>query len=261
MKKHVKKWLRYPLQGVLMVLSLLLIWYVVLWWFQPPEWLFPAPGQVWNRFTELWSARAFQPHFKVTFIEITIGYWIGITFAFLTGYPISQLRPLERLVTPYLIAANSVPLVALAPLLLLWFGNGIQTKIIVTALIVYFPATISTMTGFQQQSPLLVRLMNSLGASKWQRFWKLELPSAVPGILAGMKIGAPLAVVGAVVGEFLGTGEGLGHLILEANGLLDTPQMFAVTLVLGLLGTGFYALVLLLERSLIGPWHRKRRRH
>ncbi len=154
---------------------------------------------------------------------------------------------------------NSVPLVAFAPLFLLWFGTGIGTKIIVAALIVYFPMTISTWTGFQQKAPHHLRLMTSLKVGRWQKFMFLELPSALPGILAGMKIASPLAVVGAVVGEFLGTGQGLGHLILEANGLLDTPMLFVAIIVLAFVGMIFYSLVLALERALIGPWHQKRR--
>ena len=163
--------------------------------------------------------------------------------------------------TPYLVAANSIPLVAFAPLLILWFGNGMGTKMIVAALIVYLPVTVSTIAGFHAQSTIHNRLMLSIHANKWQRFWFLELPSAIPGILAGMKIAAPLAVVGAVVGEFMGTGQGLGHLILEANGLLDTPQLFVAIIILAMFGILFYLSTLGLEQLLIGPWHHKRRKH
>lgn len=242
-----------------MFVSLLLAWYAIIWIWAPPAWLFPPPGAVWRRFLELWQANAIQNHIRVTALEIVFGYALGVTAGILTGYPISQMRWLERVATPYLIAANSVPLVAFAPLLLLWLGNDIQTKIVVAALIVYFPVTISAVTGFQQQSPMHTRLMVTLRANKWQRFLYLELPTALPGILAGMKIAGPLAVVGAVVGEFLGTGQGLGHLILEANGLLDTPQLFVAIILLAWIGILFYLTTLGLERILTGPWHYKRR--
>jgi ABC-type nitrate/sulfonate/bicarbonate transport system permease component len=240
--------------------SLWLGWEMIIWIWAPPAWLFPAPGAVWERFMELWRTGSIQGHIRVSAIEILAGYTIGVMAGVATGYPISQLRWLERIATPYLIAANSIPLVAFAPLLLLWLGNDIETKIVVAALIVYFPVTISAITGFQQQSPLHTRLMVTLRANKWQRFIHLELPSAMPGILAGMKIAGPLAVVGAVVGEFLGTGQGLGHLILEANGLLDTPQLFVAIILLAWIGILFYLSTLALERALTGPWHYKRRR-
>ncbi len=258
------KWLKLVLHKIpvliALLLSVLIVWQLIVWWFQPPAWLFPPPARVWSRFSELLSAGALLHHVRVTAIEILVGYFLGLFAGIFSAYPISQIRWLEKVLTPYLIAANSIPLVAFAPLLLLWFGNEIGTKIIVAAMIVYFPVTISTISGFHQQSAIHSRLMFTLRANKWQRFIHLELPSAVPGILAGMKIGAPLAVVGAVVGEFLGTGEGLGHLILEANGLMDTPQLFVAIIFLALIGIIFYLSTLGLEFLLIGPWHHKRRR-
>lgn len=247
------------LHALFLLLALLLGWQLIIWIFVPPLWLFPDPWTVWLRFLELWRVGALQPHIWTTGLEVGIGYTLGIGFGMASGYAISQIRLLEKLLTPYLVAANSIPLVAFAPLLILWFGNGMRTKIIVTALIVYFPMTVSTITGFHQQSPWHRRLLESLHASKWQRFLIIELPSAIPGLLAGLKIGAPLAVVGAVVGEFLGTGQGLGHLILEANGLLDTPQLFVAIIILALMGICFYLATLGLEKLLTGPWNHRRR--
>jgi len=242
-----------------MPLAILLVWQLIIWLFTPEPWLFPAPIEVWDRFGELVEAGALAHHVKVTAIEVLVGYALGLTLGLATGYPISQTRLLEKIATPYLIAANSIPLVAFAPLLLLWLGNGLWTKAIVAALIVYFPVTVNTIAGFHAVSPYHARLLHSLHANKWQRFIYLELPSAMPALLASMKIAAPLAVVGAVVGEFLGTGEGLGHLILEANGLLDTPQLFVAIIILALFGIGFYLSTVILERMMVGPWQNKRR--
>jgi len=253
-------WTRRLATALALILSVLAAWQLIVVWFQPPSWLFPSPAAVWRRFNELWAADALQRHVRVTAIEVVAGYGLGVSVGLLSGYPISQIRWLERILTPYLIAANSIPLVAFAPLLMLWLGNEILAKIVVSALIVYFPVTISSIAGFHQQSTTHTRLMHSLKANKWQRFIYLELPSAVPGILAGMKIAAPLAVVGAVVGEFLGAGEGLGHLILEANGLLDTPQLFVSIIFLAMIGIGFYLGAAGLERALVGPWQYRRRR-
>lgn len=244
---------------VAVLFSILVFWQVIIWFFEPPAWLFPSPARVWERCGELISAGALFPHVRVTAIEVIVGYLLGVTAGLITAYPISQMPLVEKIMTPYLVAANSIPLIAFAPLLLLWLGNEIETKIIVAAMIVYFPVTVSAIAGFHQRSTLHQRLMKCLRANKLQRFLYLELPSATPGILAGMKIAAPLAVVGAVVGEFLGTGEGLGHLVMEANGLLDTPMLFVAIIILALFGILFYTATLALEYFILGPWHHKRR--
>lgn len=248
------------LLGLGMAFSIVVVWQLIAVVFKVPEWLFPPPLAVWSKAQELWQLNALQPHLRVTAIEVSIGYIVGVSLAFCCAYPISQLPWLEKWVMPYLIAANSMPLVAFAPLLLLWFGSGIETKIIVTALIVFFPMITATIAAFHQQHPMALRLMRSLRANKWQRFRFVELPSAVPGILAGLKITAPLAVVGAVVGEFLGAEAGLGHLIMEANGLLDTAQLFVALILLALMGMLSYSLILAIEALLLGPWQYQRRR-
>jgi NitT/TauT family transport system permease protein len=152
-----------------------------------------------------------------------------------------------------------VPLVAVAPLLILWLGPGVTTKVVVTALIVFLPMVISTHSGFRTQRQIFLRLMHALHANKWQRFIHLEWPTALPSILSGLKIGAPLSVVGAVVGEFLGADRGLGFLILEANQRLDTPQLFVVILILAALGTLFYTSIHGLEILVLG--NRRRSEH
>lgn len=244
----------------ILILSVLCFWTLVVAVFEPEPWLLPTPVMVWNRFLELSGNGSLLSHTGITLTEIIVGYLLGISAGLVTGYPVSQVRAIEKIITPYLIAGNSVPLVAFAPLLMLWLGNGIMTKIIVTAIIVYLPMTINTIAGFHTQKPILKRLMRTLRASKWQRFIYIEIPTALPGIIAGMKIGAPLAVVGAVVGEFLGTGEGLGHLILEANGLLDTSQLFVAIWILALIGIGFFTFIQLLDWVVLGSWNQRRQK-
>lgn len=247
------------LQWIYVACSLLLFWILIIKVFQPQAWLLPSPGAVWVRFVELLHHGDLLSHLNVTIFEILIGYMIGVGSGFLVGYPVSQIRALERIMTPYLVAGNSIPLVAFAPLLLLWFGNGVLTKVIVTAMIVFLPMTISTVTGFRTQKPILRRLMRTLRCNKWKTFLHLELPAAMPSLCSGMKIGAPLAVVGAVVGEFLGSGKGLGHLILEANGLLDTAQLFVSNIILGCIGILFYTSIQTFEILLLGHWQQRRK--
>ncbi|PIE91232.1 MAG: hypothetical protein CR997_02140 [Acidobacteria bacterium] len=243
---------------ILFIMTVLFFWLLIGIVFKPEPWLLPPPNMVWNRFMELLADGFLLKHTIITLTEILMGYAVGVSSGLLIGYPISQVKMLERILTPYLIAGNSVPLVAFAPLLLLWFGSGMLTNIIVTALIVFLPMTISTITGFQAQKSILKRLMRTLKASKFQRFIYLEVPTAMPGIISGMKIGAPLAVVGAVVGEFLGSGEGLGHLILEANGLLDTSQLFVAIWILAIIGMTFFSLIQIIDFIILGSWNQRR---
>jgi len=249
---------RSSLKFILLSVSVVCFWLAIIWIFSPPVWLLPTPAMVFSRAQELLHHGSLLHHLRVTLLEICLGYLLGVSAGLITGYPISQLRILEKVMTPYLVAGNSIPLIAFAPVLILWLGNGVMTKVIVTALIVYLPMTISTLTGFRTQKPILKRLMRTLRSSKLQRFMYLEIPNAMPGILSGMKIGAPLAVVGAVVAEFLGSGEGLGHLVLEANGLLDTSQLFVTNILLGIIGIVFFSLVQLLETLILGDWHHRR---
>ena len=129
--------------GLGLVIPILLAWQAIIWIWQPQQWLFPSPHTVWVRFGELWGSNALQHHARVTAIEIFAGYFLGLTVALATAYPISQIPILEKVATPYLVAANSIPLIAFAPLLILWLGNEIQTKIIVAAIVVYFPVTVA----------------------------------------------------------------------------------------------------------------------
>jgi len=154
-------------------------------------------------------------------------------------HALAKSRTIERLLSPYVVASQAIPVVALAPLLLIWFGPGLLTKVLVCALIVFFPVLINVIVGVRSVEPDLRDLMRSLQATRWQIFTKLEIPAALPVLLGGLKIGATLSVIGAVVGEFLGTNEGLGYLINEGRGLYDTSKMFV-----GLFGLIALALIL-----------------
>jgi NitT/TauT family transport system permease protein len=156
---------------------------------------------------------------------------------------------IERALSPYIVASQAVPIVAIAPLLVIWFGSGLLSKVLISALIVFFPILINTMVGVRSVEPDLRDLMRSLRATRWQMFAKLEVPSALPVLLGGLKIGATLSVIGAVVGEFAGAERGLGFLIsLSNNALYDTPQMFVAILALVVMALGLYGGVAYIER-------------
>jgi NitT/TauT family transport system permease protein len=158
---------------------------------------------------------------------------------------------MERLLAPYIVASQSVPIVAVAPLLVIWFGPGILSKVLVCALIVFFPILINTVVGVRSVPQDLYHLMQTLQANRWQMFRLLELPAALPVILGGLRIGATLSVIGAVVGEFVGSDRGLGSMINVARGQFDTALVFVAVFSLVVMALGLYGTVIFFERKLL----------
>ena len=220
-----------------------------------PPFILPAPEVVGERFLRAWAQGTMAPHAVSTLTAIGSGFLVGASLALLAGYLLARSALAERLLSPYLVAAQATPILALAPLLALWFGTGLLTKTIICALIVFFPVAVATMVGIRSVDARLLELGRSLRASRWQVFSQLELPAALPAILGGFRVGVTLAVVGAIVAEWAGGDRGLGVLILLARGsLFDIPLMFATLVTIALIGLALYLLVLLLERRLIGSW-------
>ena len=169
-----------------------------------------------------------------------------------TGIALGKSVLIERVLSPYIVAAQAVPVLALAPLLDIWFGGGLLARVVICALIVFFPIAIATMVGIRATDPLLDEMLRSLGATTPQRTRLLEIPSALPVIFGGLRVGVTLAVVGAVVSEWAGAGTGLGVLINIANqGLFDTPLMFVALATLATIGLAFHGLVVLVEQRLV----------
>jgi NitT/TauT family transport system permease protein len=246
---------RNGLLGVLLLAAGLFAWDSLVRWQQLPAFILPAPALVAQKF---WSALAdgtLLHHTQVTLIEIGVGLVIGLSTAFALGYVLGKNRTLEHIASPYIVASQSVPVVAIAPLLIIWLGSGLWSKIIVAALISFFPMLISTIVGIRSVDPDLHDLMRSLRASRSQLFWKLEAPAALPVLLGGLKLSVTLAVVGAVAGEFVGADAGLGFLINLGRGILDTPLMFVAVLALVLIAQALYFAVALLERHFL-RWQR-----
>jgi NitT/TauT family transport system permease protein len=191
----------------------------------------------------------------VTLTEVAIGLGLGSLVALGLAYPLARSKRVERLLSPYIVASQAVPTVAIAPLLVIWFGTGLLSKVLVCALIVFFPILINTVVGLRSVPDDLRDLMRSLRASRRQIFRHLEVPSAMPNLLGGLKIGATLSVIGAVVGEFVGADAGLGFLINQARGLYNTPLVFAALITLMAMALALYGLVALVERLALA-WRR-----
>jgi NitT/TauT family transport system permease protein len=221
-----------------------------------PPFLLPAPQQVWYRFVSVVTDGTLWYHTVITLVEILGGLAIGLTAAMVLGYLLAKSRLLERFLSPYIVASQSVPIVALAPLLIVWFGFGPFSKMLVCALTIFFPVLINTIVGLRSVERDLVDLMRSLRATRWQVFHLLEVPAALPVLFAGLKVGVTLAVIGAVVGEFAQADRGLGFLVNLANrGLFDTPLMFVALFVLMTIALGLYGVVSILELLLL-RWKR-----
>ncbi len=238
---------------VLAAAAFVVVWQlvVVIGGYRP--FILPGPGLVGSRFVTAWLDGTIGPHFATTLTEVALGFVAGALAGLAIGTLIARSTLAERFVSPYLVAAQATPILALAPLIALWFGSGLLSKVIITALIVFFPVAISTMVGIRSVDKRLIEMARSFRASRRDIVLRIELPSALPSILGGMRVGITLSVIGAIVGEWAGGDSGLGVLINLARGsLFDTPLMFATLMTIGLLGMGLYLLMVIVERRLVG---------
>ncbi len=243
---------RLDLLMVPVVLALFVgLWQVVIWLSRYPAFILPSPADVAAAFGRALADGTLWRHTQVTLSEVFAGLGIGLVTATALGYMLAKSPGLERLLAPYLVASQSVPVVAIAPLLIIWVGSGRLSKVRVCALIVFFPVLVNTIVGIRSVGENLHDLMRSLGASRWQTFRMLEVPAALPVLLGGLKIGVTLATVGAVVGEFVGADQGLGFLINQARGLFNTSLVFVAILALIVIAVTLYGAVLLLEARLL----------
>lgn len=229
----------------------LLAWELIVLLGSYPAFFLPTPRQVWARFLVALREGSLTGHILVTLGEVLGGLALGLAVAVVLGYFLAKSRALERILAPYIVASQAIPIVALAPLLVIWFGAGSLSKVLVCALTLFFPVLINTIVGIRSVDAELRELMRSLQASRWQAFTLLELPAALPVLFGGLKVGVTLSVIGAVVGEFVGADRGLGFLVNLARSLFDTPLMFVALLILMLIALALYLIVSILEGWLL----------
>ncbi|HUF38335.1 MAG TPA: ABC transporter permease [Anaerolineales bacterium] len=216
-----------------------------------PAFILPSPGQVWATLVERLADGSLLFHFRITLAEVLAGLALGLVVASVLGYLLAKSPAAERLLSPYIVASQAVPVVAIAPLLIIWFGPGLISKILICALIVFFPVLVNVIVGLRSVPENLHALMRSLNATRAQTFWKLEVPAALPVLLGGLRIGATLSVIGAVVGEYIGSDRGLGFLVRLGDGSYNTALVFVAVLALVLLALSLYGAVVALERRLL----------
>jgi NitT/TauT family transport system permease protein len=234
----------------------ILLWRVIVHVGDFPPFILPTPALVGERFIKALSDGTLFRHSLVTLGEVVAGLGLGVSTATLLGYSLAKSRSLERFLSPYIVASQSIPVVAIAPLLVIWFGSGIFSKVLICSLIVFFPVLINTVVGMRSVPEELRELMRSLQASRWQTLRYLEFPAALPVFFGGLRIGATLSVIGAVVGEFVGADRGLGFLINQARGVYDTALVFVAVFTLIVMALSLYGLVALLEGRLLS-WQRR----
>jgi NitT/TauT family transport system permease protein len=216
---------------------------------QYPSFSLPTPREVGDELISILPTASFWGHVAMTLTEVLAGLLIGACLAILLGYFIAKSPVVNSLVSPLVVASQAIPIVAIAPLLAIWFGYGITPKIVTSLLIVFFPILVSVVGGIRSVEPNLRDLMRSLQANRRQMFTKLEVPSALPMVLSGLKVGATLAVIGAVVGEFVNSDRGLGFLVKQGNGEYNTARTFAALIALMVMALTMYGSVALLERK------------
>ncbi len=248
----LQRWL-YPAVALLAVLA---VWEAVVRGFALPHYILPAPSRVLVTLVErrdvlLW-------HTGVTLSEVLAGGVLGIAVGFALGVAMFWSAALEKALYPLLITSQNVPVFAIAPLLVVWFGYGWFSKVVMAAIIVFFPVTVAALDGLQRTDPDLVRLFRTMGARPAQIFWKLRLPAALPTLFSGLKMAAVFYTIGAVIGEWVGAGAGLGYLMLSANAQLRVAEVFAAILCLTPIGLLLLGAVVLTERWLL-PWQRRSR--
>ena len=215
----------------------------------------PLPSAVLRTLWDGLAGGYLLPHLWVTTAEMAMGLAAGCTVGFLAGMLLAEVPVLRRLFYPYILASQVVPKLALGPLFIVWFGFGMTSTVVITALICFFPLLENTMTGLQQVDPNKRELFRMLRATRLQTLLRLKIPSGLPVILAGLRVAVVLALVGAVVGEFIGGRQGLGASIIAAQGMMDSTMMFALFIVITVLGMIVYQAAAGLERWLLRrPW-------
>ncbi|MEH2470659.1 NitT/TauT family transport system permease protein [Nitrobacteraceae bacterium AZCC 2161] len=221
-----------------------------------PTYILPPPSQIWTALVRglnygLNDRGGYWLHTRVTLMQILLGFFAGSAAGLLLGTVISQFRLLEATLRVYLVAIQSLPKIALAPIIVMWFGFGVTSKVVIIALLTFFPLLVTSLAGFRAVDRERLELMRALGAGSWTIFWKVRVPSALPYIFAGLEMASAFSIVGAVVGEFIGAQFGLGTLILSMSAQMDMSGTFSVFIILAVIGIAMHAVLKAIQRRVL----------
>lgn len=247
-EKNVKS-VRETIFPLLFFISVLALWELIVLVFNFPEYILPRPTEI--IYEIITNFNTLLRHTSITMLEAVVGYAIANILGFVVAVIFSHSNTIEKGLYPYAIALKTTPIIAMAPLLILWFGTGMASKIVAAAVICFFPILVNTVKGLKVIDNETLDLFKSLCASEWQIFIKLRLPNSLPYIFSALKISTGLAVVGAVVGEFVGANKGIGYIILVSTYHLETVTMFAAIVMSALGGILFFRLVSLVEKKVV----------
>lgn len=250
------RWWARSWHPIVFVAAVLILWWVVTALELVQPYIIPSPADTWAAFTD--NPAYLAQNTWVTTYETLVGFAIAVVVGLLVAVVMVYSKGLEQTLYPVILFAQVIPKIAIAPLFIVWLGFGMGPKILVAVLMAFFPVVISGLAGLRSVDPEILQLTSTMGAGRMRTFLKVRLPAALPELLSGLKVAATLAVTGAVVGEFVGANEGLGYVILQANGNLDTAMLFAALIIMSLLGVLLFAVIQIAERFLI-PWHASKR--
>ena len=236
----------------LFTVLLFVLWELACRLFKIDKFILPAPSEIFAAMAQHW--KPLLRHSLVTLWTTMAGFAIAVAFGIVLGLVVGWSRTIYRGLYPVMIGFNSIPKVAIVPILVVWFGIGEVPAILTAFLISFFPIVVDTIVGLRSIDPAMVQLARSMGAPPYRIFLRLRLPNALPSVFAGLKVASTLAVVGALTGEFIGSDRGLGYVLLQSSAQLNTPLLFATLVTLSLLAMAFFFVVERVERLLI-PWH------
>jgi len=236
---------------ILLFCSSILAWELIVRAFEIPTFIFPAPSKVAMALWRGFASGIYQKHLYYTLLETVLGFMLGSALGFFLGTAVALNRYVEYFFYPYIVMFQSLPKVALAPLIVVWFGLGLKSQVINTALVAFFPLLVNTMVGLKSADEDRMNLMRSLAASENQIFWMLRLPNALPFVMAGLDVAMIFALIGAIVAEFVGARAGLGMLIQSMNFNMDVSGQFSVLLILSIVGLLLNRCILLIRRRVL----------
>ncbi|TLS49286.1 ABC transporter permease [Paenibacillus antri] len=242
MKEQFKNGL-YPLG---FAAAFVVLWELAVRWFDIPVYLLPAPSSVVSSMDA-----SLASHMTVTLLEALVGFLIANVLGLLTAVIFVHSKPIEKGAFPLAIALKTTPLVALAPLLVVWMGTGYSSKVVASMLICFFPILVNSVKGLKAIEHEAWELFSTYKGSKWDMFWKLRLPTSLPYVLSALKISSSLAIVGAIVGEFVGANKGLGYVVLVSSYHMDTPVMFSAIIASAACGLALFWAIAWLEKKVI----------
>jgi NitT/TauT family transport system permease protein len=246
----MKSWRNVALT-ILLFCSSIIAWELIVRVLEVPTFIFPAPSKVAVALWRGFASGLYQKHLSHTLLETVLGFLLGSALGFFLGTAVALNRYVEYFFYPYIVMFQSLPKVALAPLIVVWFGLGLKSQVINAALVAFFPLLVNTMVGLKSVDEDRMNLMRSLAASESQIFWMLRLPNALPFVMAGLDVAMIFALIGAIVAEFVGARAGLGMLIQSMNFNMDVSGQFSVLLILSIVGLLLNRCILLIRRRIL----------